>query len=316
MPGTTDEGGSLRVDELFGLLGNDLRMRIVRALWEEFDFEGYVTDALDPIPFSVLLERTGIDDSGNFNYHLGRLGDVLVEHRDGGYVLTPLGFNLMHAIDTYATFEYETVLPTEIDDACPFCGDSLVVSYERELVHVRCPGCGGLGGDGNVQFVKVPATGVQRLGHRAMLDVATLVLESRVRSSLHGFCWGCRSRIDRTVFVCEEHEPGSDGHCEHCDGRFESFLKVNCGNCGLSGAGPLLEYALVTPAVQGFLAQHGENPDEDGPWRSRLRALNALTETVVSTDPIEVAFEFAVGENVLQVVVRDDDGIAVAVDAT
>ena len=302
----TEAGEALSVDKLFRLLGNDLRMRIMRALWNEFDFHDYVTDTLDPVPFSELLKRTRIHDSGNFNYHLARLADVLVEHREEGYILTSLGFNVMHAIDAYATFDYETVPATEIDDACPFCEGILVVSYERELVHVRCRNCGGLAGDGNVQFVKVPATGAQRLDLSTMLDVATLQLESRVRSSRYRFCWECHNRLDSSLAVCENHVPGPNGLCDECEARYAAEISVDCSNCGLSGVGPLLEYAFVTSSVRGCFERDDKGPGDIGPWQYRLQAFEAVTERIVSTEPITVAYEFSVGDGSLRVTITDD----------
>lgn len=69
----------------FDLLGDETRLRIVRAL-----------AAADPEPrrFSDLRARVGTADTGRFNYHLNRLRGDLVEKTDEGYVLTPAGRRL------------------------------------------------------------------------------------------------------------------------------------------------------------------------------------------------------------------------------
>lgn len=69
--------------EVFELLGNDIRLRIVRELC--------TAEPGCAVPFSRLRERVGVRDSGKFNYHLGRLRGPLVEKREDGYALTAAG---------------------------------------------------------------------------------------------------------------------------------------------------------------------------------------------------------------------------------
>jgi len=65
----------------FGLLGDETRVRIVRAL----------ADAADGLRFSELQSRVGVRDPGRFNYHLEKLRGRLVEKSGETYVLTPAG---------------------------------------------------------------------------------------------------------------------------------------------------------------------------------------------------------------------------------
>ena len=66
----------------FALLGDATRLRILRELWEA------QRDAPDEgVPFEALRERAGVDDSGRFNYHLGKLTGRFVERGDDGYRL-------------------------------------------------------------------------------------------------------------------------------------------------------------------------------------------------------------------------------------
>ncbi|MFC4360449.1 hypothetical protein ACFO0N_21090 [Halobium salinum] len=62
-------------EEAFALLGNDLRLRIVRAL----------SEAGEPLPVSGLRERVEERDSGRFNYDLVKL--------DGWFVTRAYGLN-------------------------------------------------------------------------------------------------------------------------------------------------------------------------------------------------------------------------------
>lgn len=281
------------VEELFGLLGNETRMRIMRALWEQFDFSAYVIEDREGTSFATLRERTGVGDSGNFNYHLGQLSGVLVEDREDGYVLTPLGYNLMRAIERYATFEYDTVDEQVLDDPCPFCGGDLVAEYRREVLGVRCRNCPGLALDGNFTFVQLPATGARHLSLPELLDAATLAMFSKITASFHGICWECRAPMERTYEVCEEHDPGPAGICDACDLRFRTLVYAECSNCGTGGRGPILEYAVVSSAVRALLADADCGPEQIGPWNYRLAVFETVADSTVETDPtaVEIGFE-------------------------
>ena len=75
---------------VFDLLSDETRLRIVRELYRHAQCEPG-----DPgLGFSALGKRVDVDDTGRFNYHLRRLRGPLVEKRDQGYVLTPLGYAL------------------------------------------------------------------------------------------------------------------------------------------------------------------------------------------------------------------------------
>ena len=74
-------------EEAFSALGNQTRMQILLALWRAYD--PFASD--NAVPFSELFEAVGVDDSGQFNYHLGKLRERFVTRRETGYELTPVG---------------------------------------------------------------------------------------------------------------------------------------------------------------------------------------------------------------------------------
>lgn len=291
-------------EELFGILGNATRIRVLRILWEEFDFQDYVTRQQEPTSFSTLQERAHIDDSGNFNYHLGKLEGALVEHREQGYVLTPLGYNFMRAITTFAAYEYRTIEPAVLEEPCPFCGGELRGSYEREFVTVRCTACDGLA-DGRINSVQCRATDVKSLDLRTMLDAATLRLMNGVRTSGYGFCGKCYSLAETTLDVCENHTPDGNGVCEGCLHRFGVTMTVECRHCGSGGQGPLLEYTLTAPSVLSFFEARDSGPQNVGPWRYRLAGLTAVTETLREVRSPGAVYAFSVGDDSHRVVVEE-----------
>jgi len=67
----------------FDLLGDETRLGIIHALYCE------QRAGSTPIAFSALCDRTGIEDTGQFNYHLTRLCGPFVEKVPEGYSLTP-----------------------------------------------------------------------------------------------------------------------------------------------------------------------------------------------------------------------------------
>lgn len=283
---------TVELEALFGLLGNESRMRILRALWDEFGFQEYVTATREGTSFGTLRERAGIEDPGNFNYHLGELTGSLVESRDDGYVLTPLGYNVMRAIERLGEFEYASIDPWKTDDPCPFCGAPLVAEYRREVLEVTCEACGALAGSGHFTYVEIPSPGSGELDREDLLDAATVELTAKVRSSLQGFCWQCHSRMDTEVKRCEDHDRNDEGICETCNNRFSATVDASCSACGTSGHGPVVEYAIASPAVAAFYASAGRGPGQIGPWQYRLEALADVKETVRETDPPTVLAEF------------------------
>ena len=61
----------LTPDEAFAVLGNEIRLDIVRVLWNADAAHEYddVSDTAETISFSELRRRVDIDDNGKFNYH-------------------------------------------------------------------------------------------------------------------------------------------------------------------------------------------------------------------------------------------------------
>ncbi len=304
---TEDVPSTTTVEELLGLLGNETRMRIMQVLWAEFDFASYVTEEQEGVPFAQLRDAAGIDDPGNFNYHLGQLTDVLVDGRDDGYVLTPLGYNLMRAIDRYTIYEYDPLEPWTLEDPCPYCDGRLSAAYRREVLEVTCQDCGGLSGEGNFTYVELPATGAGELDRGELLDAATLAMGSKIRSSARGICWDCYAPMTLEVDVCRTHERGERGICPTCTDRHQSKVDVACPTCGTSGHGPVLEYAIASSPVATFFDGVDRGPWSVGEWRYRLAALGAASERVLASDPVAVAFTFTVEDASYEVVVEERD---------
>ena len=305
----TDERGLPEVGELFALLGNETRMALIRALWDRLDFVRYVTGHRTGTSYSDLLAAVPTDDSGNVNYHLQKLDGVLVDRREDGYVLTPLGYNLMREIERYDDYEYRTVEEWTVAEPCPFCDGDLGADYRREVLSVRCRDCGGLGEDGNFTFVQLPSSAAADRTRSDLLDVATRTMFEKVRASLHGTCWDCHAPMDRTVECCDEHDLAANGICRNCSHRYRTRIDATCSECGTRGRGPMLEYAIVTPGVAAAYDEVGLGPTSAGPWRYRLTALGDGVESVPADEDrvAELSFDRAGIDRVVEISREDED---------
>lgn len=83
-----------RASDAFELLANETRLAILLALWEAY--EPFGTGG--GLTFSELRDRVGMRDSGQFNYHLGKLEGEFVQSTDGGYKLRPAGEKITRAV--------------------------------------------------------------------------------------------------------------------------------------------------------------------------------------------------------------------------
>ena len=295
---------SLAEDELFTLLGSRPRMQVLRTLWEGLDVPAYMTGTQAPTTFSTLQSEASVSDSGNFNYHLGELTDRFVERTDGGYVLSPLGFSVMQAIDAHTAFTDRTIEPTALQASCPFCSGSLLASYGREILRVGCPDCEALG-DGDLFRVRCPATGSAGLDLPDLLDVGVLRLLTQVDAARHGFCPACYGETELSLAFCADHHPPG---CEGCGRRSPVGSDVECTACGAGGSGPLAEYVFADPRTIASFERHGLGPESVGLFDYRLAFLSRFEERLLSTDPLVVEYEVRDDDERFRLTVRESDG--------
>lgn len=96
-PRSADQDASserLAPEEAFWLLGHEIRIRIICAL-----FDAERTADSGRRLFSELRERVGNPDSGRFTYHLNRLNGTFVRETEGRYSLTDAGCEVCRLLD-------------------------------------------------------------------------------------------------------------------------------------------------------------------------------------------------------------------------
>jgi DNA-binding HxlR family transcriptional regulator len=85
--------------ELFEAIGHKTRIKILEAISQE------------PLTFSGLKKRTGIDSSGHLSFHLEKLSHLIRSTADGTYTLTDDGREALRLIKTVHETETEMVVP-------------------------------------------------------------------------------------------------------------------------------------------------------------------------------------------------------------
>lgn len=219
-------------DELFGLLADGTRMGIVRALGE----------AEGPLRFSALRERTGIADSGNFNYHLDRLVGVLVEETREGYALTHSGAELFGSVLAGTYTVDAAVEPVAPGWDCSLCGGEMVVDYAAERARFRCQDCRE-----GAQFPFPPGS-IEQFDRSELPEVFARWWHGMATRLVDGFCPLCAGRLDRTLAGSRSDDEGRS---------VPEAVRFDCRRCGETFRVSASTVATFQPVVEGFLAEQG-----------------------------------------------------------
>jgi len=247
-------------EKAFAALGDGTRIEILRALTQA---------DVDALSFSDLRERVGVEDSGQFNYHLGKLLDRFVRKTDDGYTTTYAGHQVVTAILAGTYTESGDFDPIEMDDPCPVCGGSLVTTYEDERVRIDCTEC--------EEF-------------RMAFSLPPGVAEDRSVESLpYVFDRWLRGYVDRIV----------QGFCSSCYGpttaaidRVDDEVEVTyrCDRCGERMHGDPITVVRTHPAAVSFYYDHDIDVREEPTWRlvDPETVHPKDIATVVQEDPLRV----------------------------
>lgn len=255
-----------RATEAFSLLGNETRLAILLALWEAFD--PFAEGTWDPtegntVTFSDLRERVGLRDSGQFNYHLGKLEGQFVEQTPNGYRLLPAGTKIVQAVIAIAGFEEPSLDPTEIDLACPNCDAPTGIIFQNQRLYYVCTAC-----DGNFALDDRHPSGVLSgwISNPAALRNRTAeAIYSAVRTEVYhnfaqkaaGICSACSGQVESTLHVCDAHDPGADTPCPACGRQAEWMGWFVCSICKSTSQVSVPSLGLRHPAVVAFYWEHG-----------------------------------------------------------
>ncbi|WP_049923211.1 winged helix-turn-helix domain-containing protein [Halopiger djelfimassiliensis] len=259
---TDDRTAFERPADPFKALGNGTRLEILRALYERGRQSPTGGGSLS---YSELRDAVGIEDKGNFNYHLRQLDGRFVDRApnggedDGnGYRLTFAGFEIAKVIDVDAWRSHESLGPialeagadgTETADTDTGTGEKpLTATYEDSVVEIRRD-------DVSLYAHAVrPAGAVDRgMELDALLDVVSTLWRHTIDRILRGICPYCHATVERS-FADEDA-----GYWTH------SFT-ATCPECGSLGGSHVGAVALTHPAVVSLFWEHDIDVTERRFW--------------------------------------------------
>ena len=268
-------------EEVFALLGNDLRMRILQALFE---------DPYTSLSFSTLRERVDERDSGKFNYHLGKLVGRFVRKTDDGYELTLAGWQIIGAMLAGTYTDSDSFDPLDLDVRCPECAGTTRLTYADERMRVACVDC-----DEQLSSAGVPPGVIDGYDREKIPHVLEQWMRALVDQAERGFCISCSGRIVPEVLVdCEDEQLGQID---------EPRVKYTCQRCPEIVSLTLGSALLNHPAVVGFHYDHGVDLRTAQTWSlDWARRGAAVTE---SRDPLRARVDITLDGDTLSLVVDD-----------
>lgn len=261
-------------DDVFSLLGNELRVEILRVLSEV---------GADGLSFSDLHDRVDIRDSGNFNYHLDKLQGTFIQQTDA-YELTYAGEQVIGAIYAGTYTATATVEAIPMESPCLLCDGHMVAEYANETASIRCTDC-KKGAD-----IPFPPGTLDQFESRELPSAFARWWHHTVKQIGDKFCPTCSGRLEGLVI----RPPSTDE-----DGPRPSMTEFDCRRCPtrLRVSGAML--ATSHPVVEGFFVEHGYDTTNRHPaqfWGE----LDESTVSVPSEDPLRLEVQFTTdGETVI-----------------
>ncbi|APW98414.1 transcriptional regulator [Halobiforma lacisalsi AJ5] len=264
--------------EVFGALADDIRVNILRFLR---------THPEETASFSTLQDATGVEDSGRFNYHLGKLTDRFVRKSEAGYELTQAGKHVVGSIESGRYTTSGEIEPIELTDPCRFCGETQQLSYCDEVVTVECTSCSA-----TYEFVVPPAV----FAHCDDTDVPRLAsrhLRTTIQRQYAGFCVFCNGRLARTVKSTDEFDSSpirSDEQLEETEHPGTATVEFDCQQCGATAYSSVSDVLLEHPSVIGFYNDHAIDVHERYCWSFPAFDDVDMTAPDESRDTFEITY--------------------------
>lgn len=287
-----DATDGLTPAEAFAILGNDLRVAVLRVL-ATAEAEAGIDGQPYGLSFSELYEGVDAANTSQFAYHLDRLDGVFVHEDERGYRLTDTGDRIARAILAGTYNERPTFEPVALDGFCPACsGTALEADYDGETLVVSCTSCG----TGLLNDELAPGQVADRPPDAVMESYAARI-RAEHRLALDGVCGACYGPV------------GIDIH--DIDGGLGGgyLAAVVCEQCGRAVRVPV-EFALLDhPAVVAFYWERGVDIAAEPVWRL-FRYVADEWETTATGDPAPFAVTARHAGDELRAEVTADLGVA------
>ncbi|WP_458204637.1 DUF7351 domain-containing protein [Haladaptatus sp. NG-SE-30] len=277
-------------EEAFSILGNELRVEILRVLVDHVQSNSG-NEPAEGLSFSALYDRVDATNSSQFSYHLQKLSGTFIRETETGYKLTYAGDKIARTIRAGTYHERPEFEPVELDGLCPGCqATTLRATYEEEMLVVRCTEC-----DVRLLSFLLSPSQVKDRTPREIMRSADRYVRDEYSMALDGVCSECLG------LMTHEIQPGREPVSE-------TFLSVHsCEQCGYRLTSPIELSLVYHPAVVTFYWNHGIDIRNESFWKllEYIHSDRWQTECL-STDP----YEFRVTMTI------DDDELAVELDET
>lgn len=260
--GNWEDAPDLTPDEAFVALGNEVRVQALQVLGQ----------AESPLSFTELRERVGIEDPGQFNYHLDKLRGHFIRQVGDKYALRETGSRVVQAVLSGSVTGTASLEPTPLEAPCPYCGASIQIQFAEERVLARCTQCPGTyagsqtdarfleeAPHGTIGFFLLPPAGLHDRTPREILDAAVEWTYLEILALANGICSRCSSRVEQNFNVCEDHDAAT-GVCGNCNRRHAVLVDYDCTNCTkVEERIPIGLHLLSKTELQSFASNLGIN---------------------------------------------------------
>ena len=267
---------TLSPEDAFSLLGDETRIGIIQALW----------DVGDGASFSELRDRADIADSGQFNYHLGKLVGTFVRRDGNGYELTYAGRRIIGAILDGTYTKRAEIEPFDIGVSCFDCDSSLEARYETDQFVVGCPNC-----EETVLRFAFPPGVLEGRSREERAETSGRWIRAQLSFTVNGICPNCAGVITHSITTEPAHHDRPVG------------LEYDCERCKHHASSTVALHLSYHPAVIAFYDDHGIDLDED--FLGRYWNNDGQT-TVRSEDPWRISLTIPLEGDELELVVDED----------
>jgi hypothetical protein len=265
--------------EAFGVIASETRLSILEALWAADEEVQSFTD---------LRKAVDMDDSAQFNYHLGKLRGQFVRETDDGYRLAHAGREVIRAVVAGTFNEQPELDPFAVEGDCPDCDGDLLARYEDEVVTIECGECERL----LIRYSFPPGGLADRTPAELVAD-----FDQRVRHfhclMADGVCPHCGGTVESSIYRKDEDMP------------FELAIRHDCQRCQHDLKTTLGMVVLDHVEVVSFFRDHGIDLNDVPSW-TMAWCLDNSHVTVTSEDPWRLALTVPCEDEQLRLVVNED----------
>jgi hypothetical protein len=204
-------------------------------------------DPYGPVSFSALRDRVGMRDSGQFNYHLGKLVGPFLDHDTEGYRMRYTTLLVVGAILAGTYTERGDADPVTVETPCPRCGGLVEATYEDDRGVVQCTDCEDV-----FSSAAIPPGALEGYALEEYPQVFKRWTTRLMGEMQSGFCLACTGRVRTRVAVTD---PGAYGNAN--GDTPEVVVHYECQRCPEAAHTSLGVALLDHPAVVSFHWDHG-----------------------------------------------------------